>query len=125
MRTIIVDDHQVFRTTLREFLSGLKLVEVIAEAKDGKEAIELTKALKPELVIMDIKMPEMDGFEVADKIYSLKGDTKVILYTMYEMDSKINRMKGFQGFFLLKDRLYEDLPKILKKIKENSSRGLK
>lgn len=117
MRTVLVDDHDGFRRTLKDFLCDLGIVEIIGEARNGMEALELVKSLKPELVIMDIHMPEMDGLEASKMINALTDKSKIILYTMYEADKELDSLKAFKGFYLLKDTIYDELPRIIKDLK--------
>lgn len=84
VRIIIVDDHNVLRTGLRALLSTETVLEVVGEAADGEEAIILSKQLHPDVIIMDITMPGINGLETAKKILSDAPGVKVLFLTMHE-----------------------------------------
>ena len=68
IRVILADDHPLLRAGIRETLKGLPGVEVIGEASDGREAIELVKSVRPDVVFMDISMPGLNGLEATERI---------------------------------------------------------
>lgn len=90
-KVLIIDDQKIQRRILREFLE-LSGHEVIGEGSNGKEAIDLSKSLKPDLIIMDVKMPIMDGIEAASKINSL-APLPIILNTVKQDERTIMRAK--------------------------------
>jgi CheY-like chemotaxis protein len=79
---LIVDDHPAARTTLRELLDWHSF-QVCGDAKDGKEAIEKVIELKPEIVLMDINMPEMNGVDAATEIRRIAPSTKIVFLTVH------------------------------------------
>ena len=84
MRVLLVDDHEYFVEGLRILLDGSRLdLTVVGQAYDGKEAVDLAKIFNPDLIIMDISMPEMDGFEATKKILSDNKDILIIGLSMY------------------------------------------
>jgi response regulator NasT len=111
-RIIIADDESIIRMDLREMLGHLGY-DVVAEAADGRAAVELTRKLLPDLVIMDIKMPDMDGISAADELS--KGHVApVVLLTAYSEQSLIGRAKdaGVCGYLVKPFRETELMPVI-------------
>ena len=101
MRILIADDHALFRDGLRSLL-GTQDHEVIAEARNGREAIELTKQLKPDLVLMDLSMPELDGLTATRTLTNDAPDVKVVILTASDDDASLfDAIKaGAQGYLL-------------------------
>jgi len=82
-RLLIADDKSTMRSILRTLLAQRHELEVCGEASNGFEAVEKTKALRPDLVLLDVSMPKMTGIEAASILKSQCPDTSVILFTMY------------------------------------------
>ena len=103
VHVLIVDDHPVVREGLRGMLAGETDIEVVGEAGDGKEAIGLARHLLPDVVLMDLRMPGMDGVEATQRIAELNGPA-VIVVTTYDTDHDILKAveAGATGY-LLKD----------------------
>jgi DNA-binding NarL/FixJ family response regulator len=103
VRVLIVDDHPVVREGLRGMLAGEADIEVAGEAGDGKDAVGLARHLLPDVVLMDLRMPGMDGVEATQQICALNGPA-VIVVTTYDTDHDILRAveAGATGY-LLKD----------------------
>lgn len=80
---LIVDDHRVVIAGIRSLLATIQGVEVVGEATDGAEAVELSRRLRPDIVIMDISMPGMDGVRATGLIREVSPDAKIIIYTMH------------------------------------------
>ena len=101
---IIADDHIIFRKGLLAVLNEISEVKVIGEASNGHELIEILKKQPADVILMDIKMPKMDGIEATMKVRELYPATRVIALTMHEEISYFNRMKevGASGFLLKK-----------------------
>jgi DNA-binding NarL/FixJ family response regulator len=101
---IIADDHALFREMLFHTLSEEEDIQVVGEAVDGREAIELTKKLKPDILLLDISMPRMDGIE-ATKILGLEcPDTKIVILTATDNDDYVfNLIRAGATGYLLKD----------------------
>lgn len=104
MRILIVDDHPVTRDGLRAALSTDDGVDVVGEATSGAEAIEAVGKLSPDVVFMDVRMPEMNGIEATKVIRENHPDVKVILFTVDESRASISEaiQAGVNGY-LLKD----------------------
>src|ERR687889_920113 len=83
-RLLIADDHALVREGLRTMLSGEDGIEVIAEANDGQQALTLCRDFEPDLVLMDVRMPVMDGLQATRKIKQEMPKTSVMMVTMHE-----------------------------------------
>lgn len=101
-KIIIVDDHTLFRNGLRILLNNTNDYQVIAEAANGKEFLELLKTDMPDLVLMDISMPVMDGIEASKLAHELYPDLKIITLSMYGEEDYYYKMvnSGVKGFVL-------------------------
>ena len=88
---LLVDDHEVVRSGLAAILSVEKDFEVVGEAADGREAVKMVKRLSPDVVLMDLMMPEMNGDEATAEIAALKVPTKVLILTTYGTAEEIGR----------------------------------
>jgi len=122
IRLIIADDHEIFRKGLRIILNELDEVKVIAEAQNGHEVFEILKHQKADLILMDIRMPVMDGIEATRKMTEKYPDVKVIALTMFEEISYFNQMieAGAQGF-LLKKTNKDELQRAINQVMEGEN----
>ena len=109
-RLLIADDHALVREGLRTMLSGEEGIEVIAEATDGREALTLCRELLPDLVLMDVRMPVMDGLEATKRIKAEMPKTSVMMVTMHENpDYLFEAVKAGAAGYVLKDASGESL----------------
>ncbi len=110
LRVLIVDDHPVVREGLRGMLSGEPGLEVVAEAGSGSEAVALARQHRPDVVLMDLRMPGGDGVQATAGVLAAVPATRVVVLTTYETDADIVRAveAGATGY-LLKDTLRADL----------------
>jgi DNA-binding NarL/FixJ family response regulator len=103
-RILIADDHALVREGLRTMLSGEEGIEVIAEANDGQQALTLCRELRPHLVLMDVRMPVMDGLQATRKIKQEMPKTSVMMVTMHENpDYLFEAVKAGAAGYVLKD----------------------
>ena len=114
---VIVDDHKLFRNGLRFILSEVDGIEVIAEASNGVEFMEIIKNYKPDLVLMDINMPEMDGIEASKRGLKMYPDLKILVLSMFGEEDYYNTMieLGVKGF-LLKDADNNELQSAISRV---------
>ena len=117
IRVAIADDHQELRLALRLLLSMFKDIEVVCEAGNGQEAVECVRRLQPDVLVMDIQMPVLDGFEATKQIIDLALPTPVILISTYrgEIIARQAAAVGARGF-VPKDHIAEWLHTAIKKV---------
>jgi DNA-binding NarL/FixJ family response regulator len=101
---VIVDDHAVVRRGLRELISTISECETIGEAANGEEAIRVVNELRPDIVLMDISMPVMDGVEATRTIMAAHPDTRVIMLTSDSAKSRVlGALEAGAAAYVLKD----------------------
>ena len=91
IRVLIADDHPLMRKGLADILNGVEDIEVVGSAEDGAAAIALAYAVKPDIVLMDISMPGMDGIEATEKLIEMDSDARVVMLTSYSEREKITQ----------------------------------
>jgi DNA-binding NarL/FixJ family response regulator len=110
IRVVIADDHPVVRTGLRGMLETQTDIDVVGEADNGTQAVTLAGRLEPDVVLMDLQMPDLDGVSATGQIRALLDHTQVLILTTYDTDADINRAIGAGAIgYLLKDAPREDL----------------
>jgi DNA-binding NarL/FixJ family response regulator len=121
-RLLIADDHALVREGLRTMLSGEDGIEVIAEANDGQQALDICRDLKPDLVLMDVRMPVMDGLEATKRIKAEMPKTSVMMVTMHENpDYLFEAIKAGAAGYVLKDASGERLLGAVRRTLEGES----
>jgi two-component system response regulator NreC len=102
LRVVIVDDHTIFRSGLKLLLSSESDIKVVGEAQDGNGAVELATRLEPNVVLMDIGMPEVNGFEATRRIKELAPDVNILVLTMHRSDEYFFKIleAGASGYIL-------------------------
>jgi DNA-binding NarL/FixJ family response regulator len=91
IRVLIADDHPLMRKGLTDILNGVEGIEVVGAAEDGAAAIALAHAVKPDIVLMDISMPGMDGIEATEKLVEMDSGVRVVMLTSYSEREKITQ----------------------------------
>jgi DNA-binding NarL/FixJ family response regulator len=91
IRVLIADDHPLMRKGLADILDGVEGIEVVGSAEDGAAAVALAYAVKPDIVLMDISMPGMDGIEATEKLVEMESDARVVVLTSYSEREKITQ----------------------------------
>jgi DNA-binding NarL/FixJ family response regulator len=102
VRTLIADDHPIFRGGLRTLLGADDLIEVVGEAVNGSEAVAMAEELQPDVVVMDIQMPEVNGIEATRQIVARSPHVGVLVLTMFEDDDSVfaAMRAGAHGYLL-------------------------
>lgn len=117
IKVLIADDHHVVRRGLLFFLKTQKDINVIGEATNGREAVELTAALRPDIVLMDLVMPEMDGIQATKRIKEQFPKTEVLMLTSFsDRDHVIPAIEAGAAGYQLKDIEPDDLVESIRKI---------
>mgnify|MGYP001767712577 CR=1 FL=1 len=121
---LIVDDHEVVRNGIRSYLETLPDFDVVGEAASGEEAIRLVSEHVPEVVLMDLIMPGMDGIETTRRIKQISPRTYVVVLTSYHEDAHIfPALKAGAISYILKDMKMEKLVEALEKTSLEVTRG--
>ena len=122
IRVMIVDDHAIMRDGIKALLSLHDDIEVIGEASEGKEAIENVPALKPDVVIMDLAMPGMDGMEATRRILKISADTKVLVLTQHtDREYVLSAIKAGAAGYVPKRALGSDLVSAVRAVHRGES----
>lgn len=117
IRVLIADDHHIVRRGLVFFLKTQELIEVVGEAANGKEAVELALKLKPDLILMDLIMPEMDGIQATKIIKSEIPDIKIMMLTSFsDQEHVIPAVEAGASGYQLKDIQPDELVSSIKSI---------
>ena len=121
-RILIADDHPLLREALCQVFSNQKDMEIVGEANNGEEAINLTSQLKPDILVMDIMMPKLDGLEASRQIKKIAPNTAILILTAYDDDNYVLGLleAGATGY-LLKSARGQDLVEAVRAIKAGES----
>ncbi|NJD60856.1 MAG: response regulator transcription factor [Anaerolineae bacterium] len=123
IKVLIVDDHLVVRQGLRTFLELLDDISVVGEAEDGEEAVEQVRALKPDVVLMDLVMPHMDGITATQQVLGLGLPTKVIALTSFTEDDKVfPAIQAGAASYLLKNVSPDELAEAIRAVYHGEAR---
>jgi DNA-binding NarL/FixJ family response regulator len=122
IRVLIADDHRLFAEALEAILAGDERIKVVGHAGDGREAVRLADDLKPDVVLMDISMPVLDGIEAAREIRASDGDRRILMLTGSNSRSDVDRARsaGAAGY-VTKDRIAAELIDAIVEISERAS----
>lgn len=117
IRIVLADDHHLVRQGIRSLLEKSGDMQVVGEAEDGQQAIELAERLKPDILVADIGMPRMNGIRAAEKLRSLNSKTRVLILSMHSSELLIRKalLAGAKGY-LLKISVTEELLQALRTV---------
>ena len=122
VRVLLADDHPLFRHGLRTIIAGAPDLRVVAEAATGIEAVSLTLELEPDVVLMDLHMPELGGLEATRRILEQRSDVRVLVLTMIEQDAMVLAalQAGARGY-LLKGAERDDVLRAVRGVAEGDA----
>ncbi len=110
IRVLLADDQELVRSGFRLILELVDGIEVVGEAPDGREAVRLAKELQPDVVLMDVRMPGLDGIEATRRLRQAGVDARVLVLTTFDLDEYVyGAMRAGASGFLLKDAPREQL----------------
>ena len=117
VKILIADDHEIVRQGIRRVLEAKPEWQICGEAANGQEAVRMAQELTPDVIIMDVTMPVMSGFEAADEISRLPISSRVLFFTMHDSGSMAGsaRRSGARGY-VVKSRAAEDLIQALERL---------
>ncbi len=122
IRILLVDDHKITRDGLRAMFEKLSDMEVVGEAESGREAVKLTRELKPDVIIMDISMPDLNGIDATRQILAESPKIKVIALSMYsDRRYVIGMLKAGVSGYLLKSCAFDELANAVNAVVKNRS----
>jgi DNA-binding NarL/FixJ family response regulator len=117
VRLLLADDHRIFRQGLCELIERKTSFEVVGEAATGREVLAQVEALHPDIVLLDIQMPELDGVAVARQLAQSHPDVKIIMLTMYRQDQHLfEAIRAGARAYLLKDADAEELIEVIERV---------
>jgi len=117
IRVLIVDDHGVFRNGLKAVINHQADMEVVGEAEDGEKAVALTRELQPDIILMDVKMPVLDGAETTSRILSEMPGMKILALSIYADDGFMaNMMRAGALGYILKGCDTEELSDTIRRV---------
>lgn len=117
IRVVIVDDHKIIREGLRALIDRQKDMEVCGEAPDGRSAVELAAEVRPDAIVMDLSMPDMNGIEATERILADNPETRVIALSVHSDTRFIDGvLKAGAAGYLLKDCAFEEVIRAVKAV---------
>ena len=122
IRIVLADDHTIIRSGLRLLLDQQSDFQVVGEASDGREAVELISKLHPEVAVLDIGMPQLNGIEATRQIASQEPDTKVVILSMHADEGYVLRaLKAGARAYILKNSAEADLIRAVRTVADGKS----
>ncbi len=116
-RVLVVDDHVLVRSGIRSLVSSFVGFEIVGEAANGREALALVRQLEPDVVLLDLSMPELNGLDAADRIVRMLPECKVVVLSMHSTEHHVRQALG-RGVaaYVIKDAAPETLEQALKSV---------
>jgi two-component system response regulator NreC len=128
LKVLLADDHKIMRSSLRVLLDKEPSIEVVGEAENGRQTVQMAEKLSPDVVIMDICMPDLNGIEAAHQITTRTPKIKVLALSMYsDRRFVLSMLKAGALGYLMKDCAFEELIQAIQNVSKNRvylSRGL-
>jgi NarL family two-component system response regulator LiaR len=122
IRVLVVDDHAIVRDGIRSFLATHPNIEVAGEADNGQAAVSAARRLRPDVILMDLMMPEMDGIEATRRIVAHRPEARILVLTSFAADDKVfPAIKAGAMGYLLKDSSSEDLVRAIHEVHRGES----
>ncbi len=122
IRVLVVDDHTIVRDGIRSFLATHPNIEVAGEADNGQDAVSAARRLRPDVILMDLMMPEMDGIEATRRIVAHWPEARILVLTSFAADDKVfPAIKAGAMGYLLKDSSSEDLVRAIHEVHRGES----
>lgn len=122
IKVLLVDDHTVVREGLRYLLETEGDIKIVGEAHHGREAVQLTEKLRPDVVLLDIAMPFLNGVEAARQIAKICPETKILILSSYEDDEYIRKLiQAGVGGYLLKHTVADDLVRAVREVHKGNA----
>lgn len=122
LRVIVADDHPVFRQGLRTSLSAESDMEVVSECGDGRAVVADATTARPDVIVMDIRMPQMNGIEATRRILSTLPDTRILMLTMFDDDESVfEAMRAGARGYLLKGSEPADIARAVRSVAEGDA----
>jgi len=117
IRILLADDHKITREGLRSLISKQSDMKVVAEAENGRDAVGLAKELRPDVIIMDVSMPDLNGIEATKQILSESENVKVVALSMHSDNLFVSEMlKSGASGYMLKDCAFEELDRAIREV---------
>ena len=122
LKILVVDDQSLMRQAMTSFVTFEKDMEVVAQASDGAEAVNLALQLKPDVILMDLQMPVMNGIDATSKITAALPSTKVLAVTTFHSeDYVVPALKAGASGYIVKDSEPEDISNAIRSVREGNS----
>jgi DNA-binding NarL/FixJ family response regulator len=114
---LLADDHALVRSGIRSLLDGVAGIEVVGEAGDGHDALRLAAALRPDVLLLDIKLPSLNGLEVADRLAREQPGVKVVMLSMHDNEEYVlHALRAGAAGYLLKDATVPELEMAIRSV---------
>ena len=117
IRVALVEDHQLVRAGIRSLLEAASGIEVVGEAGDGREALEMLESVRPDVVILDVTMPGLNGLETATRVRKAQPDIRILMLSMYANEEYVAQaMRAGARGYIFKDSAATDLESAIRTV---------